>query len=205
MDEKKLEILEGASAVYMKFGIKSVTMDDLARELSISKKTIYKYFNDKNDLVKSIIELKVQMDSALSINKSLQAENAIEELIQISELVTKQFRDINPIVFSDLKKFHPDAWQVIEEHKKNFVLKLITENIERGIKEKVYRENLTPAITAKLYVSASDAAMNPEIFTWPEFKFQEVFLEMIRLQINGMANDAGRTFLKQKLKSTKYV
>lgn len=201
MDEKKLEILERASAVYMKFGIKSVTMDDLARELSVSKKTIYKYFNDKNDLVKSIIEMKVQMDSAICTNTALQSVNAIEELIEISELVTKQFNNFNPIVFSDLKKFHKDAWAVIEAHKMSFVLNMITKNIERGIKEKIYRDNLNPAIAAKLYVASSDAAMNPEIFTWPEFKFQDVFLEMIRLQINGMANDTGRAFLKQKLNS----
>ena len=171
MDEKKLEILERASAVYMKFGIKSVTMDDLARELSVSKKTIYKYFNDKNDLVKSIIEMKVQMDSAICTNTALQSANAIEELIEISELVTKQFNNFNPIVFSDLKKFHKDAWAVIEAHKMSFVLNMITKNIERGIKEKIYRDNLNPAIVAKLYVASSDAAMNPEIFTWPEFKF----------------------------------
>ena len=201
MDEKKLEILERASAVYMKFGIKSVTMDDLARELSVSKKTIYKYFNDKNDLVKSIIEMKVQMDSAVCTNTALQSANAIEELIELSELVTQQFNNFNPIVFSDLRKFHPDAWGVIEAHKKSFVLDMITQNIERGIKEKIYRDNLNPAITAKLYVASSDAAMNPEIFTWPEFKFQDVFLEMIRLQINGMANDTGRAYLKQKLNS----
>lgn len=201
MDEKKLEILERASAVYMKFGIKSVTMDDLARELSVSKKTIYKYFNDKNDLVKSIIEMKVQMDSAICTNTAIQSANAIEELIEISELVTQQFNNFNPIVFSDLKKFHKDAWEVIEAHKMSFVLNMITKNIERGIKENIYRDNLNPTITAKLYVASSDAAMNPEIFTWPEFKFQEVFLEMIRLQINGMANDTGRAYLKQKLNS----
>lgn len=199
MDEKKVEILERASVVYMKFGVKSVTMDDLARELSISKKTIYNYFNDKNDLVTSIIEMKVQIDAAVCTNTAAKSENAIDELIQISEVVTKQFNNFNPIVFLDLKKFHKDAWQVIETHKMTFVLNMITKNIERGIQEKIYRANLNPSITAKLYVASSDAAMNPEIFRWPEFKFQDVFLEMIRLQINGMANDKGRLYLKKKL------
>ncbi|MEJ6776735.1 MAG: TetR/AcrR family transcriptional regulator [Crocinitomicaceae bacterium] len=199
MDEKKLEILDRASVVYMKFGVKSVTMDDLARELAISKKTIYNYFNDKNDLVTSIIEMKVHMDSAVCTNTAAQSENAIDELIQISEVVTKQFNNFNPIVFSDIKKFHKDAWQVIETHKMIFVLNMITKNIERGIQEKIYRANLNPSIAAKLYVASSDAAMNPEIFRWPEFKFQDVFLEMIRLQINGMANDTGRLYLKKKL------
>ncbi|MCH2231308.1 MAG: TetR/AcrR family transcriptional regulator [Crocinitomicaceae bacterium] len=205
MDEKKLEILERASSVYLKFGIKSVTMDDLARELSISKKTIYKYFNDKNDLVKSIIEMKVQMDSAVCSNTALQSDNAIDELIQISQLVIEQFNDFNPSVFFDIQKFHKEAWDIIVHHKATFVQNMIRENIERGVKEKIYRENLNPMIAAKLYVASSDAAMNSEIFPWPEFKFQEIFIEMIRLHINGMANDTGRAYLKQKLNSNQDV
>ncbi len=205
MDEKKLEILERASAVYLKFGIKSVTMDDLARELSISKKTIYKYFNDKNDLVKSIIEMKVQMDSAVCSNTSLQADNAIDELIQVSQVVIEQFNDFNPTVFFDIQKFHKEAWDIIVQHKASFVLNMIKQNIERGIKEKIYRENLNPMIAAKLYVASSDASMNSEMFPWPEFKFQEIFIEMIRLHINGMANDTGRAYLKQKLNSNQDV
>lgn len=205
MDEKKLEILERASAVYLKFGIKSVTMDDLARELSISKKTIYKYFNDKNDLVKSIIEMKVEMDSAVCSNTALQADNAIDELITVSQLVIEQFNNFNPSVFFDIQKFHKEAWDIIVQHKATFVFNMIKQNIERGIEEKIYRENLNPKIAAKLYVASSDAAMNSEIFPWPDFKFQDVFIEMIRLHINGMANDTGRAYLKQKLNSNQDV
>ncbi|MDG1777219.1 MAG: TetR/AcrR family transcriptional regulator [Crocinitomicaceae bacterium] len=200
MNEKKIEILERASAVYMKFGIKSVTMDDLARELSISKKTIYKYFNDKDDLVTSIIEMKVQMDSAICGNSAIQADNAIDELIQISEIVTQQFNNFNPIVFLDLKKFHQNAWQILENHKNTFVLQMITQNIERGVREKVYRNNLNIPITAKLYLASKEAVMDLEIFAWPEFKFHDVFLEMMCLQLNGMANDKGRLYLKTKFK-----
>jgi AcrR family transcriptional regulator len=180
-------------------------MDDLARELSISKKTIYKYFSDKNDLVKSIIEMKVQMDSAVCSNTALQSDNAIDELIQISQLVIEQFNDFNPSVFFDIQKFHKEAWDIIVHHKATFVQNMIRENIERGVKEKIYRENLNPMIAAKLYVASSDAAMNSEIFPWPEFKFQEIFIEMIRLHINGMANDTGRAYLKQKLNSNQDV
>ncbi|MDG1147740.1 MAG: TetR/AcrR family transcriptional regulator [Crocinitomicaceae bacterium] len=200
MNEKKIEILERASAVYMKFGIKSVTMDDLARELSISKKTIYKYFNDKDDLVTSIIEMKVQMDSAICGNSAIQADNEIDELIQISEIVTQQFNNFNPIVFLDLKKFHQNAWQILENHKNTFVLQMITQNIERGVREKVYRNNLNIPITAKLYLASKEAVMDLEIFAWPEFKFHDVFLEMMCLQLNGMANDKGRLYLKTKFK-----
>ena len=199
MDEKKLEIIERASFVYMKYGVKSVTMDDLARELGTSKKTIYKYFKDKQELINEIISIKVEMDSSVCGNCIQKSENAIDELIKISQLVIEQFRNVNPTVFFDLRKYHPDAWSKIEEHKWKFVRTIIYENVERGMRENIYRNDLNPDIIANLYVSTTDNVMNGEIFPWPAYKFQEVFFEMIQLYINGMSNDKGKAYLKKRL------
>ena len=201
MDEKRLEILERSSLVFMKYGIKSITMDDLARELGISKKTIYKYFKDKDDLVRSIIEMKVSMDAALCTNCQQNSVNAIDDLINVSKLVVEHFSNVNPTVFYDLKKYHNDAWEIMEKHKWDFVLSMIRANIERGIHENIYRDDLNAEIMSRLYVSSTDAIMNGDIFPWPEFKFQEVFAELIRFQINGMANENGKTYLLQNFKN----
>ncbi len=199
MDEKKLEIIERASAVYLKYGVKSVTMDDLARELGTSKKTIYKYFKDKQELINEIISIKIEMDSSVCAGSIQYSENAIDELIKISQLVIEQFRNVNPTVFFDLQKYHPEAWSKIEEHKWKFVRSIIRENVERGMKENIYRNDLNPDIIANLYVSTTDNVMNVSIFPWPTYKFQEVFFEMIQLYINGMANDKGKVYLKKRL------
>lgn len=204
MDEKRLEIIERASSVYMKYGIKSVTMDDLSRELGISKKTIYKYFDDKNDLVKSIIEMKVEMDKAVCINCSQQSENAIEDLINVSKFVIEHVGNVNPTVFYDLRKYYIDAWEIMERHKWDFVLSMIKSNIERGVKEGIYRNNLKIEVIARLYVASTDNIMNPEIFPWPEFKFQEVFTEMIHFHIKGMTNELGINYLQQKMKNEQF-
>ena len=201
MDEKKLEILERASLVYMQYGIKTVTMDDLARELGISKKTIYKYFEDKNDLIRSIIELKSEMDKAICINCMQNSENAIDDLFSLSRLVIEHFSNINPAVFYDLRKYHPDAWAIMEEHKWKFVQSMIRDNIERGITENIYRENMNSEVLSRLYVASTDAVLNANIFPWPEFKFQEVFSEMIQFQLHGMVNENGYKYLQQKLQN----
>lgn len=201
MDEKRLEILERASMVYMKYGIKTVTMDDLARELGISKKTIYKYFADKSDLIRSIIELKTEMDKAISMNYMQHSENAIDDLFLLGQLVVEHFNNINPTVFLDLRKYHPDAWAIMEKHKWGFVLSMIQENISRGIQEGLYRSEIVPGIVARLYVSATDVIMDTRTFPWPEFKFQHVFVEMINFHIYGMVNDEGRKYLLQKLQN----
>ena len=199
MNEKALEILERATQVYMKYGVKSVTMDDLAKELSISKKTIYKYYSDKPELVKAIIEMKVEMDQAVCSNSAQQSNNAIEEMISISKFVIENIGSINPTVFYDLQKFYPEAWQVIQTHKWSFVLNMITVNIERGIKEGLYRKNLNAKIIGKQYVVANDMITNTNIFPWPEFKFEEFFKEIMRFQLNGMVNEEGRKHLKEAI------
>lgn len=199
MDEKRLEILERASTVYMRLGIKSVTMDDLARELGISKKTIYKYFDDKSDLVRSIVEMKTQMDQALCMNCVNQSGNAIDDLIQLSELIAEHIGNINPTVIFDVKKYHPEAWQLMDKHRWEFVLNIIVSNIEKGKEENLYRNDLKAEVIGRLYVASIDTLFNPDIFPWPKFTFQEVYSELIRFHIKGLVNDNGLEYLRQKI------
>jgi len=204
MDEKRLEIIERAGAVYMRLGIKSVTMDDLARELGISKKTIYKYFDDKSDLVRSIVEMKKDMDQALCMNCINQSGNAIDDMIQVSKLIAEHFGNVNPSVFFDLKKFHPDAWQKMEEHRWGFVLNMIVSNVQKGIDENLYRDSLNPDIVGRLYVSSIDTLFNSDIFPWPQFTFQAIYSEHIRFHIHGLVNDNGLKYLQQKISNGEF-
>ena len=183
----------------MKNGIRSVTMDDLAKELGISKKTIYKYFEDKDDLIYSIIELKVEMDRALCTNSSQQSENSIDDLINLSKLIIEHVGNVNPNVFYDLKKYHSDAWELMKKHKWEFVLSMIRNNINRGIKEKIYRDDINEEIVARLYVGSTDMIMSGEVFPWPKFKFEELFREMIQFHIMGMASEKGMKYFKKRL------
>jgi|SaaInl74LU_5_DNA_1037368.scaffolds.fasta_scaffold00220_8 TetR/AcrR family transcriptional regulator, cholesterol catabolism regulator len=204
MDEKRLEIIERASSVYMKYGVKSVTMDDLARELGISKKTIYKYFDDKSELVRSIVEMKTQMDKALCLNSTEHALNAIDQLLGISKLIVEHVGNVNPSVFFDLKKYHPDAWQIMEEHRWDFVLNMIIKNVEKGVEENLYRQNINPEIVGRMYVASIDNIFNPDIFPWPQFTFQAVYTEMIRFHIKGLVNADGLQYLTQKTENGEF-
>lgn len=199
MEEKALEIIERASQVFMRLGIKSVTMDDVAREMSISKKTLYKYFKDKNELVNTIIELKLQMDEHACCVVKVEAENAIDELIRISQFVMENFQSVNPTVFHDLQKYHPESWAKVQEHKWGFIYKTMSANIDRGIKEGIYRDNINNDIISKLYVASTDLILEGKTFPWPEYKFHELYDEIIRFQIRGLANEKGINYLKTKL------
>lgn len=192
-----MELLERSSVVFMKYGLKSVTMDDLCREIGVSKKTIYKYFEDKNDLVISIIQLKVDMDKQTCISSSQESANAIEELVNISRFVIEHFTNMNPSVFFDLRKHYPEAWKHMHDHKWEFVLNNIRDNIIRGKKENLYRENLNPDIISRYYVSGMDIIMDGEVYPYPEFKTDEILTEILRFHIRGLANDNGINYLKE--------
>lgn len=199
MIEKKLEIMEKASAVFMRLGIKSVTLDDLARELGISKKTFYKYFEDKNDLVRAIITAKTELDKSICIMSIQSSSNAIESLYNITSNVIQNFSNINPSVFYDLRKYHPDAWEIMHNHKDHFVKEMIINNVKRGITEGYYRQELDPEIMARLYITSTNSLLDGTSFPWPDFKFEEVFLEIVKFQLFGMTSEKGRKYLIEQL------
>lgn len=199
MNEKRLEIMERASLVYMKYGIKSITMDDLARELGISKKTIYEHFTNKDELICSIMEMKTEMDQALCLNCAQQSENAIDDLIRTIEIVTTEIGNINLSIFYDLHKYHTKAWEILENHKWQFVLDMIRANIQRGISEGLYRKDLDSEVIARLYVGSIELILNPSIFAWPDFTFDKLFRKMLHFHIRGMASDKGIKYLNTRL------
>jgi len=198
MDEKQFDLVEKSAQVFLKYGVRAVTMDDLARELGISKKTIYKYFSDKDELIRAIIEFKTQSDREICSIACAQAENAIDEMIRISEFVSEMMQDVHSSVFFDLQKYHRDAWQIMEDHKNTFVRNQIKENIERGIREGVYRENGDSDILSKAYVATMGALFDGYTFPSNQYKFSSVLNQIIRFQIRGLANLKGLDYLKNR-------
>ena len=199
MDEKQFEIVEKSAQVFLKCGIRAVTMDDLSRELGMSKKTIYKYFSDKDALIKTIIAFKTQSDREICALATRQAENAIDEMIRISEFVSEMLQDVHSSVFFDLQKYHRDAWQLMEDHKNTFVRSQIKGNIERGINEGIYRANADSDILSKVYVATMSALFDGHTFPTNEYKFNRVFNQIIRFQIRGLASSDGLEYFKNRL------
>jgi len=199
MEEKAIEIIDRSIAYFMRFGLRAVSMDEIARELGISKKTLYKYFKDKNDLIVQGVQMKIKMDEKSCENSTSEGENAIDELFKISEFVIQSLSNLNQSVLFELKKFHPEAWQIMHNHKWEFVYRTIKTNIDRGIAEGIYRENLNSEIIARLYVGSTDMIMESEVFPWPEFKLDNVYLEVLKFQVRGLANEKGITYLQTKM------
>ena len=199
MNSKQIDILQRASLVFMKLGIKSVTMDDIATQLGISKKTLYNHFRDKNQLVENIIKSKIAEDRNVFQKASLESINAIEEMFMHSKYVIETFKAVNPTVFHDLQKNYPSAWQLTVNHKWDFVYNQFLKNIDRGVKEGIYRVDIHKEIYSRMFVSQIEIIVEGDVFPWPEFKYETVFLENFRLHIRGIANEKGLEYFQDKI------
>ena len=201
--EESEEIYISVASIFKKFGIKSQTMDDIARHLGISKKTLYKYFKDKNDLVVKTLNHLNSADCKVIEQIAQNSENAIEESFAISKHVLDQFKDIHPNVWYDLERYHPKAMGFMDDHMKNVIYQWVCDNLKKGIEEGLYREDLKIPIIAGIYVSRIKDFFNPMIFKVDRYSFATIYVEAFRYHIRGIASEKGFEVLKNKVKKEK--
>jgi hypothetical protein len=108
-------------------------------------------------------------------------------------------QNVHSSVFFDLQKYHRDAWEVMEEHKLNFVKSQIKENIKRGQDEGLYIQALNPEVISSIYISIMDGLFNGETFDLDAFRFHKILDEIIHFQIRGIANNKGLSYLNNRL------
>lgn len=176
-------------------------MDDIAREIGISKKTLYQYCSDKEDLLKKsfahYFKCEEQFQNGIQ-NKNM---NAIDEMFEVSKHVSEMLKTIHPSIHYDLRKYYPETWKIFSEYRKNFMLKAVSENMQKGKKEGLYRENLNIPIVARIHISRVDIVFDGELFPSSEFNFQEVFFELMRYHIRGIASPKGIEYFMEKIKT----
>jgi AcrR family transcriptional regulator len=148
MDTTSEFILTEAEKLFMKFGMRSVTMDDIAKHLAMSKKTIYANFKDKDDLVISLISKMQQEDECKMKQASKNSTNAVEEVFFMMDCVKDILANINPIVFYDLEKYHNKAYKMLMDFHHTHIFETIKICLERGIEENVFREDINTEILA---------------------------------------------------------
>jgi len=197
--EKRDEILFKAGALFMLYGIKSVSMDDLAREIGISKKTIYTFFKDKNAIVESVVAGQMGQMECDCITFQENSVNAVKELYSVINLLSENMGNIHPSVFYDLQKYHPGAQKLIDTHEKEYVLPIFLKNIERGRKEKLYRTDFDSSIVAQIYVTVNDAIFKHAIIGRPESTVKQVFSESLHFILFGMATLEGKEYIRKHL------
>jgi TetR/AcrR family transcriptional regulator, cholesterol catabolism regulator len=205
MEEKVNEILQKVSELYFKYGIKSVTMDDVARELGISKKTLYEYFIDKNDLVSKFLEFHIKKIRCVFEEEKEDDGNAIDHLLFISKIMRNFLQEMNPSVHYDLQKYYPAIFKSLFEYKRNNMLDSVKQNIIRGMKEGVYRKDLNPEIIAHIYVNRVEGSMDADFLKTNDFTSSELFSEMFTYHIRGISSKKGIEYFEKQICLNKYL
>jgi AcrR family transcriptional regulator len=187
----KVRIREKAKELFLRYGIRSVSMDDIANQLGMSKKTIYQYFTDKNELVDAVVEddvLRMQQDCMQCSEK---ARDAIEEIFLTVDKVVEQLGNMNPMVLYDMEKFHIRAYQRFMEHKNKFLLQIIQHNLEWGVKEGLYRSDIDIDVLSKFRLDSIMIPFNIDLFPPSRYKLVEVTKIIIEHFVFGIASMKG--------------
>ena len=195
------DILERVRELFFKYGVRSISMDDICRDLGVSKKTLYLHFRSKHDLVMRLLELERQSFEIIFDTYNFEGVNAIDILLTVSKEVGDKFWDVSPSMTFDLKKYYPEVYNKHVEERIDFIFQKIKINLEKGINQGVYRDDLSIELVARLYIRRLMDLHNPEFFPADKFSFQTLFDVMFDNFIRGIANPKGMEYYdKQKRK-----
>jgi len=197
------KLLVEASKLYLKYGVKSVSMDDIAKMMGISKKTIYNFISNKKDFVHAVVKSYIRDEEKLYDSIRDKSSNAVDEIISIARIVQETLKDIKPTLIYDLKKYHPATWQLIEKGHYHYIENSVADNIKRGIEEGFYRENLRVDVLPKFYVTLARLVADIEVFKDKKISQVELYESVILYHLNGILNTKGQKELSKYLKNEK--
>jgi TetR/AcrR family transcriptional regulator, cholesterol catabolism regulator len=198
MTEQQDKILRRVEEMFLKYGIKSLTMDDVARELGISKKTLYQFVDSKDALVSQVMMRHIGEHCKADAELHNRSTDAIDEMCHVIQQVVNDFREMKSNVIFDLQKYHREVWNQIEEFQRTYLYKLTTENIAWGRRDGLYRLDFDEDIAARFYVAGSMLIFNDQVFPTPQYSYDKLFREFILNYLNGIATEEGRKLLKEK-------
>ncbi|HEY2720845.1 MAG TPA: TetR/AcrR family transcriptional regulator [Chitinophagaceae bacterium] len=198
----KERILEKAHELFVRYGIRSVSMDDIAAQLGMSKKTLYHDYTDKEELVDAVLSTILEKNrSECSVDRQT-AENAIHEIFQAFDMMQEMFTNMNPAIVFDLEKYHPSVYKKLQHHKKVFLYQVIKQNLERGIDEELYRPELNVDTLTRFRIESMMLAFNSEIFPSNRTHLVQIQEEILEHFLYGLATVKGQKLI-QKYKQQK--
>lgn len=195
----KQQLARTARDMFKRLGIKSVSMDDIAREMGVSKKTIYGEVANKEELIQLVMEEGNREDIEQLTENREQSLDAIDEFLRNSRFFIRQMRSISPATLRDLQKYYPAIWKnVVQNHHQEFSKSLVV-NLERGLEEGIYRDDLDSGIIARLYGSMMMSVVDTSIFPAQERPLSEIISQLSRYHFHGIVNQFGRDRLDKYL------
>lgn len=197
-DPKLQEILEKTVELFYEFGIRNLNMDDISRSLGISKKTLYHYVKNKEDLIEKLFYYdQMKWDTEIAKLK-IDEVNAIEILLQVSLRVFEEMGRFNPKLKFELKKYYEHNFQQFMVRKQNHIFGQISKNIEKGIAEGLYRKDINIDLVAGLYVRGLVMMHNNDFCIVENITFDQLFETMFENHIRAISTPEGIAYFEKR-------
>lgn len=195
--EPQERIVNKAHELFMRYGVRSVSMDEVANHLGMSKKTIYQFYADKDALVEDVIDIEINSSEAECTRHKQHSENAIHEVFMAVDMLLDLLTKMNPAVIFDIEKYHPKAFKKYLDYKNKFLLAIIRENIEWGKTEGLYRMEINSDIITRFRLASTFMVFNPDLFPPGKHSIGAVITEMTDNYLYGLASAKGQRLIQK--------
>lgn len=195
-DPKEAALIQRVNDVYLKKGVKQMTMDNMAQSLNVSKKTLYKYVKNRKELVMKSTSFHVRRDRLKVTEIQNKNYNPIIEQYELAKFVIETISKVNPVLHSDLENYFPEVWSFLNEYFNGFVFESLYKNLVRGQEERFYHHNFKPEIVARFFATRIDVIFDGELFPSTAFSFKDVYLEYVMYHLNSIVSEKGKEILK---------
>jgi AcrR family transcriptional regulator len=199
LNPTEVRIVDGAEELFSRYGLKSVTMDDISRHVGMSKKTIYQHFEDKNKIIYAVMQNEMTKQQNCFIEFGTTAKDPVHEMVMMMQYLEKTFRRFNPNLFYDMQKHYPDVWHMFREFKISCALESIMSNLERGKELGLYRKTVNSKILGIMRLEEVEFAMDPSIFPPEKFTIHEVQVQMLEHFLHGICTLRGHRLVNKYL------
>jgi AcrR family transcriptional regulator len=195
----KEAILKKATEMFLSLGFKSVTMDDIAAELGISKKTIYQHYTTKNDLVEASAMHLFETISCGIDNIREMDKDSIEEIFTIRTFMMQHLNNETASPFYQLQKFFPKIFTCLRAKQFEKMNTCMKENLQRGISNGIYRDTINVEFISRIYFTGLTGIKDSEIFPHELFDVQDMTKQFLEYHLRGIVTDAGLDIMKKYL------
>jgi TetR/AcrR family transcriptional regulator, cholesterol catabolism regulator len=195
--EPKERILLKSHELFNKYGIRSVSMNDIAAQLGMSKKTLYHYYLDKDDLVDAIFSAVMDQNKTQCLACNKEGKNAIHEVFLSFDRVKEMIGNLHPSVLFDLQKYHSNTFRKFQDYRNGFLYKIIKENIEKGIEEGLYRDDFDAEVLTRYRVSTMMLPFDSEVFPTNKTDLVHIQQQLLENFLYGLATTKGQALIRK--------
>lgn len=195
----KQQLIKKAETLFLRYGIRSISMDDIARELGMSKKTLYQHIENKENLIEHIFSIRYEEEREAMAKFLIEGQNAIEEMVLVAKYIIDRMRLISPSFKYDLEKYYPAIYKELDEFHWTFYLECTLANLKRGKKEGLYRANLNENIIAKIFIGISTIISTDQVFPTHDYPLDDLVSRAFLYHIHGIVSAKGLVELCQFL------